>query len=238
MGNEDNEALPEDEQAWVLSRAKFLDGNRVILRYKPYVEVLNLSKLLIPGVQIQIQMYLNSHKIWSQTHGGARHVRDITAEDLKVTLFLCQKKVEPSVYRSLMTQLTGSKKVTYPVVRSEIRSYNHAGDSQVLEAHNIFQNQFPNGVPMCLMDQTAFNSSVTKYPFSYKTFNITSIKQLVRGEEYPYRTLELNHDNSNKDLRGYHRFLQATECLTKRKGNMVGESRGLGSREKLYSVCI
>ena len=120
-----------------------------------------------------------------------------------------------------MTQLTGSKKVTYPVVRSEIRSYNHAGDSQVLEAHNIFQNQFPNGVAVCLMDQTVFNGSVTKYPFSYKTFNITSIKQLVRGEEYPYRTLELNHDNSNKDLRGYHRFLQATECLTKRKGNMV-----------------
>jgi len=43
----------------------------------------------------------------------------------------------------------------------------------------------------------------------------------VRGEEFPYRTLELNHDNSNKDLRGYHRFLQATECLTKRKGNVV-----------------
>ena len=71
------------------------------------------------------------------------------------------------------------------------------------------------------MDQTAFNGSVTKYAFSYKTFNITSVKQLVRGEQYPYRTLELNHDNSNKDVRGYHRFLEATEYLTKRKGNMV-----------------
>ena len=27
MGHEDNVALPEDERAWVLSRAKFLDGS-------------------------------------------------------------------------------------------------------------------------------------------------------------------------------------------------------------------
>lgn len=235
VGHEDNGGLPADEQAWVLSRAKFLDGNRVILRFKPYLEVFNLSKLLVPGVQIQIQMYLNSHEIWSQTHGGARHIRDITADDLKVTLFLCQKKVEPSVYRSLMTQLTGSKKVTYPVVRSEIRTYNHANDSQVFEAHNIFHNQLPNRVVVALLNQTAFNGSVTKYPFSYKTFNITSIKQLVRGEEYPYRTLELNHDNSSKDLRGYHRFLEATECLTKRKGNMVrAEDWGRGKNCTLF----
>ena len=33
--------------------------------------------------------------------------------------------------------------------------------------------------------------------------------------------LELNDDNTHKDLRGYHRFVEATGCLRKRKGNMV-----------------
>jgi len=33
----------------------------------------------------------------------------------------------------------------------------------------------------------------------------------VRGEEYPYESLELKHDDTRKDLRGYHRFLHATE---------------------------
>ena len=65
---------------------------------------------------------------------------------------------------------------------------------------------------VCLLDQTGVNGSETKYPFSYKTF---------RGEEYPYTTLELEHNNKNKDLREYHRFLQATECLRRREGNMV-----------------
>ena len=142
--HDDYKALPEDERNWIKARTKFLDGNSIILRFKPYMEVFHLNKLLVPGVQIQIQMHLKSHDIWSQTHGGARHIRDLTAEDLKVTLFLCQKTVEPSVYGSLMSQFTGSKKVTYPVVRSEIRTYNHTNDSQVFEAQNIFHNQLPN----------------------------------------------------------------------------------------------
>lgn len=50
-------ALLEDEQEWVKSRVKFLGGNKIVLKFKPYLEVFHLSKLLVPGVQIQIQMY-------------------------------------------------------------------------------------------------------------------------------------------------------------------------------------
>ena len=82
---------------------------------------------------------------------------------------------------------------------------------------------------MCLLDQTAFNGSATKYPFLYKTFNTTSIKQLVRGEEYPYTLLELDHNNDSKDWIGYHGFLQAT-------GNMVTSDDW--GRGRLYHVCV
>ena len=55
----------------------------VILRFKPYLEVFSLSKLLVPGVQIQIQMYLNSHKTWS------RHMEELdTFETLPLTIYL------------------------------------------------------------------------------------------------------------------------------------------------------
>ena len=53
---------------------------------------------------MQIQMYLNSLEIWSQKHGGGRHIKNITADDLKITLFLNQVKVLSSVYRGLLNQ--------------------------------------------------------------------------------------------------------------------------------------
>ena len=120
-------------------------GKKVVFRFKPYLEVFHLSKLLMPGMQIQIQMYLNSREICSQKHGGARHIWDITADYLKMTLFLNQKKVLPPVYRGLMIQFQkGSKKAMYPVTRSEIRTSNHPNDSMYFEANNVFYNQLPN----------------------------------------------------------------------------------------------
>ena len=35
------------------------------------------------------------------------------------------------------------------------------------------------------------------------------MKQLINFEEYPYRTLELTHNSTEKDQEGYFRFLQA-----------------------------
>ena len=43
----------------------------------------------------------------------------------------------------------------------------------------------------------------------------------MNGEEYPYETMELNSANGQKDMVGYHRFLDATGCLFKNEGNMV-----------------
>ena len=43
----------------------------------------------------------------------------------------------------------------------------------------------------------------------------------MRGEEYPYETLQLVHNTAARDNLGYFRFLQASEAWCKRKGNMV-----------------
>ena len=56
---------------------------------------------------------------------------------------------------------------------------------------------------------------------SLKKYNLKSIKQVVRGETYPYETLEMVHTNNSQDMRGYRQFLQATGALCKSPGNMV-----------------
>ena len=91
VGHDDNKALSEGEQNWIKSMKPLNGGKKVVFRSKPYLEVFHLSKLLVPGVQLQIQLYLNSREIWSQKHGGARHITDITADDLKMKFFLNQK---------------------------------------------------------------------------------------------------------------------------------------------------
>jgi len=134
-----------------------------------------------------------------------------------------------------MSSMKSGRVVTYPTVRGEIRTYSHPNDNRHFECSNPFHNQLPNRLVVVLMKQTAFNGTVTVNPFSFEKFNLASIKQLVRGEEYPYETLELKHDDDSKDQRGYYRFLQASGALCRGKGNMVRkEDWGHGKRCNMF----
>ena len=103
------------------------------------------------------------------------------------------------------------------------------------ELLNPFNNRVPQRFVVAIVDQTAFNGSLTKDPFAYQQAGIEYIKQIVNGEEYPYETLDLNTGNDQKDDRGYWRFLEATGCLERRSGNMVRKSDwGYGKNATLF----
>ena len=220
-GHNDFQQLSTNQQANVKlmkEQAIYTEGKTHVLRFRPHIEVFHLNKLLVPSVQIGIHMYFNQPDLF--LNGVALHGR-LTAPDVKVKLYLCQVRINPSVYRELMETMDSGKVVSYATVRSEIRTFNMQGDQQHFECSNPLQNRIPNLVIVALVASTAFNGTVTQDPFAFQKFGLSSIKQLVRGEEYPYETLKMAHDNSSKDLRGYFRFLQATGSLGRHKGNMV-----------------
>ena len=98
------------------------------------------------------------------------------------------RRLNPSVYMELMTNMaTGKRVVSYPTVRSEIRTYNIQQNTRHYEINNPFQNRLPNLVVIGLVKSTAFNGNVGEYPFTFKHYNLSSIKQVVRGETYPYK---------------------------------------------------
>lgn len=195
-------------------------SNQSIFCFGPHRKVFNLSKLLIPSVQIGIQMYFNPPVLWSMRYKGAKAFR-LNAEDIKSNC-ICQVRLDPSVYRELMTEMNNRKNiVTNPMVRSEIRTFNITQNTLRCEISNPFQNRLPNMVVVGLAISMAFNGAIGEYPYTFQQFNLTSIKQVVRGETYPYKSLGLLGNNGSKDARGYRQFLQATGCLIKSQGNMV-----------------
>ena len=156
------------------------------MRFTPNIEVFHLNKLLVPGVQIGIQMYFNSPNLFVNGVGAAGR---LTHEDVKVRMYLCQVRLDPSVYRELMKKMTVNRAVvTYPAVRSEIRTFNMQGNQQRYECNNLFQGRIPNRVIVGLVLSEAFNGNVARDPFCFQKFGVSNIRQLVRGEEYPYET--------------------------------------------------
>ena len=222
VAHADHLALPETQQ-FALKQMREEYGNYVnkthVLRFKPMIEVFHLSKLLVPQVQIGIQLFFNAPEFFTIRYRGTDAMR-LNVADVKIKLLLCQVKVNRDLYRDLALTMDKSI-VSYPTVRSEVRTYNLGATERLFEINNPFQNRTPNLIVVGLVEAAAFNGHVEKNPFAFQKFGLTSIKQLVKGEEYPYETLELDHASDQFDMRGYHRFLEATSCLRKSKGNMV-----------------
>ena len=218
--HDDYAALAEDRKRAVLARVKFLRGNRVVMRFSPALEVFRLPRLLVPGVQIQLELYLHNPSMWCiQYHGAV--VPRMTEADISARLVLHQVSLQPNVDMEIRAKRSKGASVCYPVVRSALRTFSHTRTKRDFEVQDPFYKQVPNRIIVALVRQAAFNGDRRYNPFTYELYNLQTVTLTINGEEYPYTTLELNHDNGNKDVRGYHRFLEATGCLQRGKGNLI-----------------
>ena len=134
LDHDDFAALALDVQDYVRTMkaeyAQYVNGATYALRFKPFIEVFHLGKLLVPQVQIGIQMYLNSPDFFTVRYAGADQLR-LAPQDIKVKMLLCQVTLNPSVSRELFLKMDRHM-VSYPAVRSELRTYNILAHGQVL----------------------------------------------------------------------------------------------------------
>ena len=83
----------------------------VTRKVKLHIEVFHLKKLLVPSVQIGIHMYFNQPDLFLNV--VALHGR-LTAADVKMELYLCQVRINASLYKELMQTIDSGKAGVLP----------------------------------------------------------------------------------------------------------------------------
>jgi len=205
--------------AMVAEVDKYVGGVTKSLVFTPHLEVFHTGKLLVPGVEIKMKFHFNNPNLFLNGVGLAGRLME---GDVKLRFHLCQLRLNEAVYTSLSAKRhTEGQTATYPTVRSKIRTFSMQGNLVCLDIPNLFQNRVPDRLIVGLVDSIAFNGDVTRDPFCFQKFGLSAIRQIVKGEEYPYETLQLVHNNATRGNLGYFRFLQASGAWCKKKGNMV-----------------
>ena len=205
--------------ASVVETAKYAGGVTHSLVFTPHLEVFHTGKLLVPGIEIEMKFHFNGPNLFLN---GVALAGRLMEGDVKLRFHLCQLRLNDAIYTSLSSQRHNEGAIAaYPTVRSEIRTFSMQGNLVRFDIPNLFQNRVPDRLIVGLLDSGAFNGDVTRDPFCFQKFGLSSIKQIVKGEEYPYETLHLVHDNGTRDNLGCFRFLQASGAWCKKKGNMV-----------------
>ena len=219
------------------ARDYYTGGTRRILRIKPFIDVFHQGKWIVPKIFLELEFYLNPAALFMNGEANPldEEVR-VNPEDIKLTFFLCLVSLNPAVYMSMMSMMTKTP-TKYPMIRTEMRQFPLDNGATSKEINNPFNGKVPQRVIIGILKTTAYNGQYNEDPLAFGKFGVEYIKQIVNGEEYHHETLELNTANGQKDLVGYHRFLDATGCLYRNAGNMVRFQR-LGPWKKLHAVCF
>ena len=179
--------LPANHKsALALSRAetaKYVGGARRSLVFQPHLEAFHTGGILVPGVEIKLKFHFNSPNLFLNGVGLAGRLLE---GDIQSQFHLCQLRLNEEVFKDISEQRhTVRELAKFPTVRSEMRTFNMVGTLTSFDIPNLFQNRIPDRMIVGLLDSRAFNRDVTRDPFCFQKFGLRSIRQMVRGEEYP-----------------------------------------------------
>ena len=137
------EWLHNSAQPLKTATVKFHSGQVVSLIVHPHLEAFHTGRLLVPGVEMVLELFCNSPDFFifgTKTSGtGVKRMITLDQTDLKVTLHLCRVSLNPTVYAALQAERkTKRKTAKYPVVRSEIRSFSFDGRTTRFTEDNVF----------------------------------------------------------------------------------------------------
>ena len=195
------------------------------LMFRPHLEVFHTNEVLVPQTEVKIKFFFNDPDFLTYgrtqlaTPANNKHVR-LNPEDIEIRFIVCQLRLNSNMYKTLSLSRAETPFAEYPVVRGEIRTYTFQGTSDSWEG-NIFQNRIPDRTIVGLLDAKAFNGDKSYYPYAFQKFGLETIKQIVRGEEYPYETLELNGTDDTRDPLGFFRFFLASGARKKNQPTML-----------------
>ena len=123
---------------------------------------------------------------------------------------MCVAMVDPPLYKQIVTaRHTKRQNVRMATIRSEYRIFNLSANVRDFNEGNLFQGRISQRIVMGLLHPDALSGGYDRPRLTFQNFGVQTIKQLIKGEEYPYRTLELDHESNKKDMGGYFCFLEA-----------------------------
>ena len=146
----DFDALSANHQASIKlqkadARNYYAEGKRT-LRMKPFVDVFQQGKWIVPRTLLEFEFYLNAAALFMNGEANPPNAAArVSPEVIKLAFYLCLVTFNPSVYNELM--LTMSKTpAKYFMIYTEMRQFPLDNGDISKEINNLFNGKVPQRV--------------------------------------------------------------------------------------------
>ncbi|XP_028406792.1 uncharacterized protein LOC114529235 [Dendronephthya gigantea] len=201
------------------------DGKLLVMSGPIFCDIFMMERLLLSMVDLKVVLNRNSDKFCLMDKNANPINAKIKLVD--VTLKVRKVKVNETITKAHELALK-SVPATYPIQRMECKAFTIPGNIPQIRKDNMFAGIIPKTFVCGFVDADAFSGVLTKNPYNFKHFNVSSVTLTANGEEIPFKQLVLNYKDNKEN------FIQAYNTLFSGTGKM-NYNTGLNiSREDYY----
>ena len=180
------------------------------------------KRYLVDNIEMKIRIDMNSDAFALMSTAQNEKIKLVESTFVVRFAKISDKKREEHL--KMMTGRGGGRPqpALYPMERGDVQTYVVQDNVRSFEEMDIWQGRVPRRVVAGFVRNDAFTGNYQRNPFNFQLFNLSDIKLLFDGEEYPGPTIYISEG----------RELDAYNSLFKNSGFM---HRGRGiqlSREK------
>ena len=168
-------------------RKNFIKGSKTFQGYTfVAADFMSMDRLIPSSHKISMKLY-RAKDDFSLIKPAAGDDENYKIEITNIKLYVRYLEVNPSIVQRHLTEHK-NKPQLFPIVKSELKTFQVAQGSQMQNLHNIYRGNLPKTVLVLLMKTADYTPNMKKNPFTFPTFQCNHAALTVNGKKLPYET--------------------------------------------------
>lgn len=177
--------------------------------FKPHTGINFINKAIIPFVDIEFELarHDNPHFFLKSKIDDASSSYNIEILDAK---YYVQRFKNTVRFVSDLEKMLEQHPIVYRIRDGHINTCTIPANTSNYSNENLFHGQIPRRILIAFVSTAHYNGDRTKNPFNLQHFNISSLRILKNGLEYPYPETLTDFKNTPQSfIEAYHRMMMS-----------------------------
>lgn len=190
------------------------------------------GQLLLNKVSLGVRFHRSDYKFTLMANDATQKYR-VNIE--KAILFVTIKKISSHVREAIETRLLESN-AKYNLRHVEMKFFTKGSERADVSIPNLCNGILPSQIVLGLVETDAFNGSLHKNPFNFKSFSAIEMAIQKNGMNIPFKPLTLNFDEKSEVLLGYFQLMHTLGLWNRNKTNGLHIRNDFCNGKTLYAV--
>lgn len=175
-------------------------SKEIVLIGKLHGDLFNVSKLLLPGVKMQIRLTKSKREFYLMSE---KDDSKAIFKFLDAALYVRKVKACPTIMLAHVKTLEKGHNAHYPITRVELKTYTFSGGANSISIDNAYIGVLPKRLLFSMVKNSAFSGTVDSNPYDLHHFTLNSFTMYVNGQQIPSEGLNISTDHQKTTTLAY-----------------------------------